>query len=120
MPFSERREVMEERRRNLRTELEAELLMKRLDQQTGEKVAIHICDVSKTGIGFLCDEMLDRGAVYECFLTIWTKEVIHAFIEIVRVTEQNDTLHYGATFVGMSEMEAERIQVYQTVEQYKE
>lgn len=111
---------MEERRRSLRTELGAELLMKRLDQQTGEKVSIHICDVSKTGIGFLCDEMLDRGAVYECFLTIWTKEVIHAFIEIVRVTEQEGTLHYGAIFVGMSEMEAERIQVYQTVEQYKE
>ncbi len=41
---------MEERRRNTRTDMEAELLVKRLDGTTGEKVMVHVLDVSKTGI----------------------------------------------------------------------
>ena len=111
---------MEERRRNLRTELQAEIMMKRLDRETGEKVEIKVCDVSKAGIGFTCAKELEMGAVYECFLTIWTKEVIRCFIEIVRYDKAEDEYRYGATFVGMNDMDAYRIQVYQTVEEYKE
>lgn len=114
---------MEERRRNLRTELHAELLMKRLNGGAGEKgemVEISVCDLSKSGIGFECKEELEKGAMYECFLTIWTKETIRCFVEIVRSEKRDDGYRYGATFVGMTEMEAYRIQVYQTVEEYKE
>lgn len=112
---------MDERRRNLRTELHAELLIKRLDRGVGEKkVEIQVCDVSKTGIGFKSAEELEKGSVYECFLTIWTKEVIRCFIEVVRSEKREDGYRYGGTFVGMTEMDAYRIQVYQTVEQYKE
>lgn len=111
---------MVERRRNPRTELHAELLMKRLDQQTGEKVTIQVCDVSKSGIGFECKEQLEMGAVYECFLTIWTKEVIHAFVEIVRGEKKEEEYRYGGIFVGMNDLDAYRIQVYQTVEEYRQ
>lgn len=111
---------MEERRRNLRTELHAELMMKRLDQGGGEeKIEIEVCDVSKTGMGFKCNKQLELGSVYECFLTIWTKEVIQCFVEIVRGEKLDDGYRYGATFVGMTEMDAYRIGVYQTVEEYK-
>lgn len=58
--------------------------------------------------------------MYECLLTIWTKEVIQCFIEIVRSEKQENGYHYGAIFVGMTEMDAYRIQVYQTIEEYKE
>lgn len=110
---------MEERRRSARTDLQAELILKRLDQQTGEKVSIHIKDVSKAGIGFLCDAKLEMGAVYECYLTIWTKEVIHSIIEIIRMEEHGDGYAYGSLFVGMADLDAQRIMVYQTVEEYK-
>lgn len=112
---------MDERRRSVRTELQAELLMKRLDCGGGEeKVGIKVCDVSKTGMGFDCAEELKKGSMYECFLTIWTKEVIRCFIEIVRSEKREDGYRYGAIFVGMTEMDAYRIQVYQTIEKYKE
>lgn len=111
---------MEERRRSVRTELHAELLMKRLDQQTEEKVVIQICDLSRSGIGFLCSEQLALGAVYGCNLTIWTKEVIQVFIEIVRGVKLEDGFRYGGSFVGMNDLDAYRIQVYQTVEEYKQ
>ena len=107
---------MEERRKNQRMELESRIELKRLDKQgKNEEVGIEIADVSKTGVGFTCKEPLTIGAVYEAYMTIWTKEVIHAFIEIVRIEKKNDTFEYGGIFVGMPEMDAQRIEVYETV-----
>jgi hypothetical protein len=106
---------MEERRRNKRTELQSRLIVKRIDDGKSEEIAIEIVDVSKGGIGFECDKALQIGATYESFLTIWTKEVIHAFIQIVRIELKGDTYIYGATFVGLPEMEAARIETYQTI-----
>lgn len=107
---------MEERRKNRRMELESRIEIKRLDQSgENEEAAIEINDVSKTGVGFNCKEPLMIGAVYEAYMTIWTKEVIHAFIEIVRIEKKKDTFEYGGIFVGMPEMDAQRIEVYDTV-----
>ena len=107
---------MEERRKNRRMELESRIEIKRLDQiGENEEAAIEINDVSKTGVGFNCKKPLTIGAVYEAYMTIWTKEVIHAFIEIVRIEKKEDTFEYGGIFVGMPEMDAQRIEVYDTV-----
>ena len=113
---------MEERRRNKRMELSAKLLIKRMDrsgysEEINQEVNIEIHDVSKTGVGFQCDAGLQVGAVYECFLTIWTKEVLHCFLEIVRVDPgENGMYIYGAIFIGMSEIDASRIETYGTIE----
>lgn len=109
---------MENKRKNVRTDLNAKLMLKKLSGDTSEgvEVVIDVTDLSKTGIGFLCNKQLQEGEVYEAYLTIWTKEVIHVFIEIVRVMPQASNFMYGGIFVGMSEMDACRIAVYQTVE----
>lgn len=108
---------MQERRKNQRIELEGKLLVRRMDQGgKAEKVGIEINDCSKTGVGFTCAEKLDMGAVYEAYLTIWTKEVLHVFLEIVRVeNSQNGRFEYGAIFIGMPEMDASRIETYSTI-----
>ena len=106
---------MEERRKSKRTELTSKLLVKRLDSNGQHDAGVDIMNVSKTGIGFYCDELLDMGAVYEAYLTIWTKEVIHAFIEIVRIQKDVDTYEYGGLFIGMPEIDLQRIEVYNTV-----
>ena len=108
---------MDERRKSKRIGLESRLVMKRLSDGDAfsEEISIEIIDVSKTGVGFLCDKPLEIGAVYEGFLTIWTKEVIHAFIEIVRIIKEDDTFSYGGIFIGMPEMDASRIAVYDMV-----
>ncbi len=108
---------MEERRKAKRSELTSHLLIKRLDSNEMEEVKIHVENVSKSGIGFNCTEPLTIGGVYEGYIMIWTKELIHAFIEIVRIEKKEDTFQYGGFFVGMPEMEAFRIEVYQTVEE---
>lgn len=110
---------MDERRRNSRSQLKAELKIERLKSQGGEKVTIQILDVSKRGVGFSCLERLEKGAVYEIVLTIWTGETIHAFIEIIRANEMENGIAYGAVFVGLMDTDAKRIEIYQTVEAYK-
>ncbi|MDE6910309.1 MAG: PilZ domain-containing protein [Lachnospiraceae bacterium] len=106
---------MEERRKSKRTNLKSKLLVKRLDSGKQEEIGVEVMNVSKTGIGFYCEELLDMGAVYEAFLTIWTKEVIHAFIEIVRIEKLPDTYDYGGLFIGMPEIDLQRIEVYNVV-----
>lgn len=109
---------MEERRKNRRLGLTSRLLIRRLDQENEEgEVNIEVTDVSKTGVGFRCEETLEIGSVYESFLTIWTKEVLHSFIEIVRMEKKEGGVFlYGAIFIGMTEIEASRIETYSTIE----
>ncbi len=104
-----------ERRKSKRMQMESKLVIKRLDGGVDEEVSIEVVDVSKSGVGFVCSNPLLIGAVYESFLTIWTKEVLHAFLQIVRIELKEDKYFYGATFVGMPEMDAARIEVYQTI-----
>lgn len=91
------------------------VVIKRLDGQSNKEVSINIVDVSKSGMGFLCNESLRIGEVYESSLSIWTKEVIHAFLQVVRVEMKEDSFFYGAVFIGMPEMDSARIEVYQTI-----
>lgn len=106
---------MEERRRNKRTDMESTLLIKRLDGNDRTEVDIEVQDVSKTGVGFIAKQPLQIGEVYEAYLTIWTKEVLHAFLQIVRIELKGADFVYGAVFIGMPEMDASRIEVYQTI-----
>ena len=110
---------MEERRKNKRTTLNSSIILKRLDDGRDEEVDIEVMDVSKTGVGFTCTAPLTIGAIYESFLTIWTKEVLHAILEIIRIEKKGNTISYGAIFVGMPEMDACRIETYHTVEESK-
>lgn len=104
-----------ERRKDKRTDMESKLVIKRLDSSNGHEVTIKITDVSKNGVGFECGESLQIGEVYEAYLTIWTKETLHAFLQIVRIELKGGTYGYGAIFIGMPEMDSARIAVYQTV-----
>lgn len=111
--------AMEERRKAKRTELVSKLLMKRIDSGKTDEVDIEVVDVSRSGVGFTCKEALTIGEIYEAYLTIWTKEVLHAVLEIVRIEKKEATIAYGAVFVGLPELDAFRIEAYQTVEGQK-
>lgn len=106
---------MQERRKSKRSPLQSKLMITRIDDNVTEEVAIDVSDLSKGGIGFTCDEILQIGSIYESYLTIWTKEVLHAFVQIVRIEMKDSGYAYGASFVGLPEMDASRIAVYQTV-----
>lgn len=105
---------MVERRKSKRMDLRSKLIVKRLDAED-EEIKIEVINVSKTGIGFHSEDLLDIGAVYEAYLTIWTQECIHAFIEIVRIEIQAEGFDYGGIFIGMPEMDLQRIDVYKMI-----
>lgn len=107
---------MDERRKAKRIELEGVLNLKRLDGSKAEEISIDIIDVSSIGIGFECKQALTIGAMYEISLTLWTKDVIECCIEIIRIIKEDSTFSYGAMFIGMSEMNKKRIEIYDTVE----
>ncbi|MDE6701120.1 MAG: hypothetical protein K2K10_08950 [Acetatifactor sp.] len=41
--------------------------------------------------------------------------MLHAFLQIVRIELQGEEYVYGAVFIGMPEMDASRIEIYQTL-----
>lgn len=108
---------MEDRRKSRRMELESKLIIKGLNGSSDEEVAIEVADVSRTGIGFSCDCKLDIGSVYEAYLTIWMKEHLHIFLEVIRMeTLESGRYSYGAIFIGMPVMDSKRIEVYDTMD----
>ncbi len=107
-----------ERRRDVRYDLAIKISMTRLDQKEGKSIDVEVLDVSRTGIGFLCPDELENGAVYQAEIRIWTGDVIKAFIEIVRVSRQVGGIIYGGIFIGMPESDWCRIVVYETYQEY--
>ena len=105
---------MEEKRNSMRMSLSAQLLIKNMGENSvEEEVGIEVLDVSKTGVGFICDRPLEIGAVYETNLKIWTDEVIHAFLKVVRIEQTKEEKYIcGTIFIGLPEMNAKRIEVY--------
>lgn len=111
---------MNERRRAKRLDLQGVIILNRVDPNVTQKVSIEVIDISSSGIGFICDEKLDMGAVYEADLKIWTGDTIHAFIEIVRVSEEVGGGIFGGLFIGMPESDWCRIRVYETYQDFQE
>ena len=107
---------MEEKRKHRRRELTGEILVKHMGTGTHENVQIEISDCSRDGIGFSTDAQLVIGDNYEANLTLWTKEVLHVFIQIVRAAKVDDQFRYGGIFIGMPDADKMRIEVYETVE----
>ncbi len=113
---------MEEKRRSKRLELSGELILTQLGPTSEpEKADIEITDCSRDGLGFSTDAQLTIGNNYEANLTLWTKEVLHVFVQIVRAAKIDDRFHYGGIFIGMPDADKMRIEVYETVkDQLKE
>lgn len=110
------KKIMEEKRKHKRLELDVTVELERLDQDgitTLKYIHVDISDLSHSGIGFKAKQELEVGTYYNTQLTIWTKEVIDAVIEIVRRRETEDGYFYGAEFIGMTEPDALKIDIYQ-------
>ena len=103
---------MEERRKHKRLDLEVRVELERLDEEgvtTLKYVHVEVTDISRSGLGFKSKADLEIGSYYDTRIQIWTKEV-----EIVR----RDALpeggyKYGCRFIGMTDTDALKIDIYQ-------
>lgn len=109
---------MKEKRDGRRMSLSAQLFIKNLNDtnERAEEVKIEVLDVSRSGVGFICNTPLSIGEVYETQLKIWTDEIIHAFLKIVRIEQTEDEQYIcGTIFIGMPEINSRRIEIYDLV-----
>jgi len=107
---------MEEKRKHKRLDLDVTLQIERLDEEgvtTLKFVHIDVKDLSRGGLGFTSSQCLEVGSYYDTKLQIWTKEIIDTVIEIVRRDEKDGEYSYGAEFIGMTDTDALKIDIYQ-------
>lgn len=107
---------MEEKRRHKRLELDVSVQLERLDEDgitTLKYVHVDVTDISRSGIGFTTRKELEIGTYYDAKIQIWTQEVVDAVIEIVRREELVEGYKYGGAFIGMSDTDALKIDIYQ-------
>lgn len=107
---------MEEKRKDKRLDLDVNVQLERLDEDsvtTLKYVHVDVTDISRSGIGFRSKVALETGTYYDVKIQIWTKEVVDAVIEIIRRTENPDGYAYGGIFIGMTDTDALKIDIYQ-------
>lgn len=108
---------MEEKRKHKRLDLDVSIQLERLDEEgvtTLKYIHVDVTDISRSGVGFKASQELETGTYYDTKIQIWTKEVVDAVIEIVRREPSEDgTYHYGAVFIGMTDTDALKIDIYQ-------
>ncbi len=106
---------MIDRRKTSRMDLQVTLLLREVGKSAAQGVVnVEVFDISQSGIGFVCFEPLNVGTTYEADIHIWTGDIIHAFIEIVRCTQEEGGFNCGGIFIGMPESDWCRIRVYET------
>lgn len=107
---------MEEKRKHKRLEIDVNVQLERLDEEgvtTLKFVHVDVTDISRSGIGFKSQQALDINTYYDAKIQIWTKEVVDAVIEIVRREEKDGAYNYGGIFIGMTETDSLKIDIYQ-------
>lgn len=108
---------MDEKRRNKRLDLDVSVQLERLDEAgitTLKYIHVDVTDISRSGLGFTSLQEMEVGTYYDTKIQIWTKEVVDAVVEIVRRDKQADGFYkYGCIFIGMTDVDALKIDIYQ-------
>lgn len=108
---------MIERRQHKRLQLDVSIRLDPLDEDgmtTSRYEHVDVTDISRSGLGFKSAKKLDKSLYYDTKIQIWTKEVVDAVMELVwEEALENDSYKYGAVFIGMSDTDAVKIDVYQ-------
>ena len=105
---------MQEKRKSKRFVLEATIAMERVDGSKNRLVPISVIDVSGTGMGFSCKEILEMNSVYKVQLKIWTGDVVDALINIIRFDNSKDDIYiYGGNFIGMPGNDTSKFSIHE-------
>lgn len=113
--------VKVERRQSRRTDVDVIISLKKLDENrisacSGETVDVNVINISKGGIAFKSDCKFELNTYYSTVITLDNKERIEAVVEIIRMENLGEAeTTYGCRFVGISEEDQFRIEVYQLV-----
>lgn len=107
---------MIERRKHKRLELDVSLELERIEEDgitTLKYIHVDVTDISRGGLGFITKHKLEIGTYYDTKIQIWTGEVVKTAIEIIHSEELENGYKYGGEFVGMTDTDALKIDIYQ-------
>ncbi len=109
---------MEEKRKYKRLDIDVKVQLERVDDAniiTIKYLTVDVVNISKAGLAFRTQgERFEVGACFDAKIQIWTKETIDTVFKVVRVRELDDgSLEYGCVFVGMTDTDALKIDIYQ-------
>ena len=82
---------------------------------TDRKIHASLLDLSISGLGFKSDGSLQYGDMLIGNLVTWNKDNIQVIVKVLREFNTNEGLGYGCTFVGMSDADKLKIEMYQKV-----
>lgn len=109
---------MEEKRGNKRLDIAVKVEIERIDTAnitTVKYMQVDVTNISKSGLAFRTKGIqFENGACFDAKIQIWTKETIDAVFKVVRHNQiDDDTYEYGCIFVGMTDTDALKIEIYQ-------
>ena len=81
------------------------------------EIEVDVINISKGGMAFKTVEHLPLNSYYDAKVVLWTKDTFDAVIEIVRMESEvaGEPITYGCKFIGLSQAEMFRIDVYDIV-----
>jgi len=110
---------MEEKRRNIRMDIDVKIKLKQLKNGNEtefkeETVDVNLVNVSRGGIAFRSKEDLKLNTFYDVTLKLWNSEVFETVVEIIRMENygEEETL-YGARYIGMVPSDRLKIQIHE-------
>ncbi len=109
---------MEEKRKHKRLDTNVKVEIERIDEDnitTVKYMDVEVTNISKTGLAFrMPDVEFEIGTCFDAKIQIWTKETIDTVFKVVRSNRLEDnTYEYGCIFVGMTDTDALKIEIYQ-------
>lgn len=110
---------MDEKRGSKRLDISVQVELERIDTKDDvtmvKFIDVAVTNISKTGLAFRTKQQLKENALFNAKIQIWTKETIDTIFKIVRIgnTDENGLTEYGCIFVGMTDTDALKIEIYQ-------
>ena len=90
--------------------------MVKVERRQSRRTDVDVINISKGGIAFKSDCKFELNTYYLTVITLDNKERIEAVVEIIRMENLGEAeTTYGCRFVGISEEDQFRIEVYQLV-----
>lgn len=103
-----------EQRRAKRIDIDIQVLMEPLGAEgSKEPFYVEVINVSKSGIGFIAPFELEENTFYKARIIFQSKESVDTIVETVRRMESDTKeIRYGGRFVGISESDQFKIEVF--------
>lgn len=112
-------EMEQDRRRHKRLPIELNLEINHMFRQGNEVVdhmdaKIEVINISKSGVGFISEAVLPLDFFFNARISLSKDEFIFTVVRIVRKNKKiDDTYEYGAEFVGLDSVLADKIDLYE-------